>query len=325
MNIGSAANDLANWGGLVVKGSSGAGSTIANLATNQTFASATVIGGTLNVPAGVTLDGPHDRQHGGHPRRVRHGGRGRHRQFRREDRPRGKPRHPDGHRERHLLAGSTYSVDLNGNTPGNGATNHDQLVLNGTGVTLTLGNATLAGTFGYTPANTDKLYVISLTNATSTVSGTFNGVPQNGTINLGGQFSAQVSYSGDVATSALTGGNDVVLYNFTPVPEPVAVLGFAAAGLAGFGRPRRTIRRHLGHAVHAARAHGGELGKAQPPQLVPVVRVTAPPYGRTDATARATIDAHAPPPCPPRPRRAARAGAGLGRWLDSCRPPHSTC
>ena len=58
VTIGAAANDLANWGGLVVKGSSGAGTTVANLATNQTFASTTIIGGTLSIGNGVTLTSP---------------------------------------------------------------------------------------------------------------------------------------------------------------------------------------------------------------------------------------------------------------------------
>jgi autotransporter-associated beta strand protein len=58
VTLGAAANDLQNWGGLVVKGSSGGGSTTANLATDQTFARTTVLGGTLVVPSGVTLTSP---------------------------------------------------------------------------------------------------------------------------------------------------------------------------------------------------------------------------------------------------------------------------
>ena len=57
-----------------------------------------------------------------------------------------------------------------------------------------------------------------------------------------GSYSATISYSGDAATQAVTGGNDVVL-SFAPVPEPASVLTAAAtaaaAGVAGWWRRRR--------------------------------------------------------------------------------------
>ena len=37
-------------------------------------------------------------------------------------------------------------------------------------------------------------------------------------MNLGG-FTAQISYFGNTATNSITGGNDVVLYNFKPFPS----------------------------------------------------------------------------------------------------------
>jgi autotransporter-associated beta strand protein len=140
-----------------------------------------------------------------------------------------------------FVPGSTFAVDLNGNTPGNTATNHGQLLLNGTAPTLDLGGATLAPTLGYTPSGGDTLFIAVITDPAGTVAGTFNGIPQGGTIVVG-SYAAQVSYTGDSTTSAVTGGNDVVLYNFAaaPVPEPAGVLAVAAATGLLVRRPRRT-------------------------------------------------------------------------------------
>lgn len=243
VTLGSAANDLFRWGGLVVKGSSGGGSTVATLAVNQTFASTAVTGGRLVVPAGVTLTSPVAVSGGSlggagtvaGALSVNAGG---------TLAPGTSPGILTTTGNVTFAAGSTLALELNGPTAGNAANNHDRLVLAGTGSVLALGNATLTASFGYTPANTDRLFIVVLNDGGATISGTFNGVPQNGTISLGGgTYSAQVSYTGNVGTAALTGGNDVVVYNFVPVPEPVAVLGLAAAVVAVGGRRYRTAVR----------------------------------------------------------------------------------
>ena len=53
-------------------------------------------------------------------------------------------------------------------------------------------------------------------------------------MNLGGLYplgTAKIGYFGDFASTALTGGNDVVLYDFQNVPEPASatLLALAAA------------------------------------------------------------------------------------------------
>src|SRR5262249_9567120 len=79
--------------------------------------------------------------------------------------------------------------------------------------------------------------------------GTLNGIVQDGTVNVvfldnspAGTF--HVSYTGDVSgpTINLTNGNDLVLYGFTPVPEPGSVLAVCAAA-AGRGCLIRRGRR----------------------------------------------------------------------------------
>jgi hypothetical protein len=135
-----------------------------------------------------------------------------------------------------MFPNSTFVAKLNGNVP---ATGHDQLQVNGT---LTLVNPALNVAIGggFTPSGSDKLFIL-VKNGVDPIVGQFNNVPEGSVVNLGGGFSAQVSYLGDSTTGSLTGGNDVVVYNFTPAPEPATVLGLSAVGL-GFVR---TVRRRL--------------------------------------------------------------------------------
>jgi autotransporter-associated beta strand protein len=133
-----------------------------------------------------------------------------------------------------MLPTSTFVAKLNGPTPGTG---HDQLQVNG-GATLIFPelNVNLGGS--YLPAGTDKLFIL-VVSGSDPIIGQFNNVPEGAVIGVGGQFSAKVSYLGDSATDSLTGGNDVVLYNFISVPEPGTVLGLSAFGIFAV----RVIRR----------------------------------------------------------------------------------
>jgi hypothetical protein len=54
-------------------------------------------------------------------------------------------------------------------------------VLSGKAPTLTPGNATLSASLGSTPAAGDRLFVAVITTPAVAVSGTFNGVPPDGT------------------------------------------------------------------------------------------------------------------------------------------------
>ena len=72
------------------------------------------------------------------------------------------------------------------------------------------------------------------------ISGTFNGITDGSTI-LFGSYQASISYFGnaEAAVPTFSGGNDVVLFNFLPVPEPTTM--FALAGLTLI--VCRTVRR----------------------------------------------------------------------------------
>jgi autotransporter-associated beta strand protein len=133
-----------------------------------------------------------------------------------------------------MTSTATYAVELGGATVGN----YDQTVVNGS---VALNNAALTVTLvnGYTPTGSDLLFVI-VNDASDSISGTFNNVPQDGTITFGG-YAAQVSYTGDSGSNATSGGNDVVLYNILSVPElgTCALLGLGALLVGSLRQLRR--------------------------------------------------------------------------------------
>jgi autotransporter-associated beta strand protein len=131
-------------------------------------------------------------------------------------------------------SGSSFIAELNGPTPGNGANYHDQLVVTGAGNTVALNGATLSAALGYTPGANDKLFILD--NETGTpIQGTF---AQGSTIVVNG-YAAQISYLGNPVALTTTGGSSVVLFGFTPVPEPTSILLVCAAGAAGAAWVRR--------------------------------------------------------------------------------------
>jgi hypothetical protein len=133
-----------------------------------------------------------------------------------------------------LNAGTTLYARLNGSTPGTG---HDQVAVTGA---VDLGDAVLSLTLGggYAPAAGDKLFILTK-DGTDPIQGVFAGITNLSRVTVGG-YTATVSYFGDSASGNVTNGNDVVLYDFAPVPEPGPVL--AVAGLA-------LLARRVGRAV----------------------------------------------------------------------------
>lgn len=123
-----------------------------------------------------------------------------------------------------MTAGSTFHQSLNGSTV---TTGFDRVEVFGT---IDLGGATLAGDVtGFNPSSTD-LYFILLNDGDDSVTGTFAGLDQGGAGRFG-IWDFQISYTGDSLSNSITGGNDVVLYNFSPVPEPGSMLAVTAAGV----------------------------------------------------------------------------------------------
>jgi hypothetical protein len=137
-----------------------------------------------------------------------------------------------------MTAGSFFDVDLNGTTAG---TQYDRLAVNGS---VNLGGASLTGSVGFIPLVGDRFFILA-NDGTDAVTGTFDGVPQGGTVAIDGQF-FQVFYSADATLGNLTGGNDIALAAIAAVPEPTT-LGLIAGTLAATGGGlwfrRRKLRR----------------------------------------------------------------------------------
>jgi autotransporter-associated beta strand protein len=122
------------------------------------------------------------------------------------------------------FTGGAYAVALNGTTAGTG---YSQLAVTGA---VNLGATTqLVPTLGFNPTGSSLSIITG-----GSVTGTFAGLPNNGTV-LVGTFSSQL-----YAATIQYGTGTVVLTNFTPVPEPALLLAVcgAAAGAAGWWRRR---------------------------------------------------------------------------------------
>lgn len=144
-----------------------------------------------------------------------------------------------------LFDGETsFIVDLVDPAAGTG---YDQLVVTGS---VTLNYATLVVNLDGAPRfGEDDLAFILVNQGEDAIIHVFGGQSQGSIVNLGTVFdmptTAQISYTGDFATGAITGGNDIVLYNFQNafIPEPAA-LSMMLLGMAAFLR-RRGRKRPL--------------------------------------------------------------------------------
>ncbi len=154
-----------------------------------------------------------------------------------------------------LQSGANFVTRVNSATfdSNGGPTSYGRLTVRGTGsITLTGAVLTVGLPGNFTPSASDVFGILD--NQTgNAITGTFAGIAQNGTVNAvfpnntpAGTF--QVSYVGDITGSgiSISGGNDIVLYNFQPVPEPASVLALCAAAA---GLVRRRVR---GRATAAA-------------------------------------------------------------------------
>jgi autotransporter-associated beta strand protein len=132
-------------------------------------------------------------------------------------------------------AGSTFNLEVNGSTPGNG---YDQLVTTGP-VSLA---GSLAFTFGtFTPTGHDILFLINNTGA-GTTTGTFQ-YADNSKIGTFDGCDWYITYDANNAASpSLNGGNDVAVYSVAiPEPSTLVLLGFGALSLLAYGWRRRAM------------------------------------------------------------------------------------
>jgi autotransporter-associated beta strand protein len=146
-----------------------------------------------------------------------------------------------------LATGSTYAIQLGGNTPGDGMGFYDQFNMIATAGTITLQTGvtlSLSLVNSFAPDVSDSFFILTRADG-GVFSNFFNGATEGSVVNLGGGYTGTITYlanwDGSQFTSSLTGGNDVAIYNVA-VPEPSpAALCFLGA-LAGTVLLRRRTR-----------------------------------------------------------------------------------
>jgi autotransporter-associated beta strand protein len=144
-----------------------------------------------------------------------------------------------------LADNSTLKIDLGGLVAG--STGYDQITMADTAGSVSLGsNVTLSLSLGFTPdTSVDTFYYILNRADAGTYANTFAGLAEGTVIDLGNGVTGKLTYlanwTGNAATSSITGGNDVAI----TIPEPgtvVSLLGGLGA-LRGLGRFRRRAYR----------------------------------------------------------------------------------
>lgn len=134
-----------------------------------------------------------------------------------------------------LTSGSEVVIEIGGTTPGDAATNHDQLNVTGT---VDLGGATLTlSTFnGYVPTPGSQFVIVN-NDSNDAITGTFNGLAEGASISnfLGSSLTATISYIGGT-------GNDAVI----SIPDAVSVaVSPASVAESGSGILTYTFSRGL--------------------------------------------------------------------------------
>jgi hypothetical protein len=127
-----------------------------------------------------------------------------------------------------------YQSEIGGLTPGDGATNHDQISVTGT-VNITGGS--LAALFSGTGYVADNLIFILLNDGNDDIIGTYSGFAQDAVVASYGGLDWKISYTAkSEGTPSFLGGNDIALM---AVPEPnVAALIGALGGILLLRRRR---------------------------------------------------------------------------------------
>jgi len=115
-----------------------------------------------------------------------------------------------------FASGSNFDVEIDGTTVG---TQYDQLNVTGT---VSLGNATLNVTLGFTPSNGDSFTIIN-NDGSDAVTGTFNGLAEGASFMVSG-MNFVISYAGG-------SGNDVVLTVQNDITGPTATIVVAGTSL----------------------------------------------------------------------------------------------
>jgi hypothetical protein len=126
-----------------------------------------------------------------------------------------------------MQSGSTFEVEVGGNTAGAAINGYDQLNVTGT---VNLGGATLdVSTVSFTPTDYSSFFILT-NDGVDLVSGTFAGLTNDSSFQMNGQ-NWKIRYNVDALTANLVigSGNDIALIAQPPIPEP-GMFGLMAIG-----------------------------------------------------------------------------------------------
>lgn len=132
------------------------------------------------------------------------------------------------------IQNGTLQIEIEGDTAGNGAGFHDQVIVNGT---VTLGGTLSLLSFSGAYVTNDLMFIL-LNDGTDAITNTFSGLAQGATVTTYGGFDWIISYNADSTANTFTGtanGNDIALM---AIPEPGATL-LGSLGLLALLRRRR--------------------------------------------------------------------------------------
>lgn len=140
-----------------------------------------------------------------------------------------------------MQTGSTFAVEIGGNTAGAVVNGYDQLIVNGT---VNLNNATLnVSMLNFNPVAGDGYFILA-NDGVDAITGTFAGLANDAGFTSPNGQKWRVRYNVDAATLNLLAGsgNDIALIAM-PVPEPsmLALMGFGGAMIAAAQRRRRRV------------------------------------------------------------------------------------
>ena len=147
-------------------------------------------------------------------------------------------------------------IEINGDTPGNGVTGYDQVLVVGSRASDVSLSGSLALAWSGTGWSEDgnKLWIIRNDTA-GAMRGTFSGYDNGAMVGVYDGRPWHIYYDADSSSGELSGGNDVLLMSGMQIPEPGSLMLAALAGVAALAaRLIRGRQAKIGYGRRVGRA-----------------------------------------------------------------------